>query len=194
MDIIDMADALHNKKVDAFSAWEPTVALALKKYPEFIVTDSKTSYGFIYLSGELINSQPEAAKQILASEIRALKWIRKSNDNLKLASQWVVESAIDLAKKAGQDFPVDAEMVSELTKKDLPGLTIEYPRIPDRILEESGLLEKEFGLLQSLGFVSKDLKWEKIKHSFNLELIEEVISEPEKYKLNAADFDIRVKK
>lgn len=190
MDIVEMADVLYRKKIDAFSVWEPTAAIALKKYPEFIVTASGTSYGFIYLSDDLINSQPEVAKQILASEIRALKWIRKSDDNLKRASQWCVASALELAKKSGQKMPLDVEMVSSLTKKDLPGLTKEYPAIPKEIIEESGMLKKEFDLLRTLGFVSGDLKWEKIKNSFNLGLIEEVIQDPEKYKLDAADFAI----
>ena len=47
LDIVYMADALQKGTIDAFSAWEPTASMALTKYPEFIVTHSGKSYGFV---------------------------------------------------------------------------------------------------------------------------------------------------
>ena len=184
LDIVYMADALHERKIDAFSVWEPTASMTLKKHPEFMVTHSGKSYGFIYVRDELLDLNPEAVRHILASEIRALRWLRESDENLKLASEWVLESSSDLAAMALRELPVTVEMISDLTKKDLPGIaTKEYPRIPADLLTEQGLLKKEFELLQTLGLVSEKTTWEKIKKCFDLKIIEEVISNPKKYRL-----------
>ncbi len=185
LDIVHMADALHERKIDAFSVWEPTASMALKKYPEFIVTRSGKSYGFIYVRDELLNLNPEAVHHILASEIRALRWLRESDENLKLASEWVVESASVLAARALKELPtITVQMISDLTKKDLPGiLTKEYPRITADLLTEQGGLKKEFKLLQTLGLISEKRTWKEIKKCFDLKIIEEVISNPGKYRL-----------
>lgn len=185
LDIVHMADALHERKIDAFSVWEPTVSMAIKKYPEFIVTHSGKSYGFIYVRDELLNLNPEAVHHILASEIRALRWLRESDENLKLASGWVIESASALAARALKELPtVTVQMISDLAKKDLPGILMkEYPRIPADLLTEQGALKKEFELLQTLGLVSEKATWKETRRCFDLKIMEEVISNPKKYRL-----------
>ncbi len=184
LDIVYMADALQKGTIDAFSAWEPTASMALTKYPEFIVTHSGKSYGFVYLKNEFYTSNQEAAGHILASEIRALKWIRAKESNLTLAGEWVIASAVELSSKVSKELPITLEMISSLAKKDLPGILMkEYPRIPADLLATHGMLKKEFDLLQNLGLVSGTVKWEDVEKYFDLDIMETVISNSEKYKL-----------
>ena len=184
LDIVYMADALQKGTIDAFSAWEPTASMALTKYPEFIVTHSGKSYGFVYLKNEFYTSNQEAAGHILASEIRALKWIRAKESNLTLAGEWVIASAVELSSKVSKELPITLEMISSLAKKDIPGILMkEYPRIPADLLATHGMLKKEFDLLQNLGLVSGTVKWEDVEKYFDLDIMETVISNSEKYKL-----------
>lgn len=184
LDIVYMADALHEGTIDAFSVWEPTAAMALKKYPEFIVTHSGKSYGFVYMKNEFYTSNQEAASHILASEIRALKWIRTKDANLTLAGEWVIASAVELSSKVSKELPITLEMIGNLAKKDLPGILMkEYPRIPADLLATHGMLKKEFDLLQNLGLVSRTVKWEDVGKYFDLDIMENVISNSEKYRL-----------
>ena len=59
----------------------------------------------------------------------------------------------------------------------------EYPRIPADLLATHGMLKKEFDLLQNLGLVSGTVKWEDVEKYFDLDIMETVISNSEKYKL-----------
>lgn len=45
MDTHEMADALSQGTIDAFSAWEPTPAIARARYPDFVTIHQKLTTG-----------------------------------------------------------------------------------------------------------------------------------------------------
>ena len=53
IDVTEMADALKNDKIDAFAAWEPTPALALKENPGFVTIHKKMTTGYLYYLSKL---------------------------------------------------------------------------------------------------------------------------------------------
>lgn len=180
MDVNEMAEALRNKDIDAFSAWEPIPTIALNKYPEFIITHRGISHGFLYIKKEIMQENPDIARLLVASEIRALRWIRGSKDNIDLAALWVFETV----KKFDPESELPISELVYLAKKDLVGiLTKEYPRIDSELLSDNGVIKNEFEFLLELGLIPMDTEWEKVKEGFNQEIIEEVINNPEKYRL-----------
>ena len=181
MDVTLMPEALHDGKIDAFSAWEPTPSIALDKYSGLIVTHRGKSYGFLYVKKELLERSPDAVRHLLASEIRALRWLRKSDRNLNIASKWVNDASLILSTQ-GVHFSPDK--ISLLAKQDMPGIRIkEHPRISPGLLSDNGALKKEFELLKDLGLIAQQKTWEVVKGKFDLSVIETVILNPVKYRI-----------
>lgn len=181
LDVPDMPEALHEKRIDAFAAWEPTPAIALDRYKDLMVTHRGKSYGFLYVKKDLFDRSPEVVYHLLASEIRALRWLKKNDRNLHVSSKMLIDASLTLTS---QGIPLNMEQISALAKKDLPGIDIKhYPRIPAYLLSQHGMLKKEYEFLKNLGLISQDKTWEEIKIKFDLNVIETVISAPLEYRL-----------
>ncbi len=181
MDVNSMPGALEDGSIDAFSAWEPTPRMTLKKNPDFIVTHKGRSYGFLYVKKDLLERSPEVVYHLLASEIRAIRWIISSDTNIDLAGEWAKNSSLKITP---QGIDLNKEGIRALTKKDLPGIqTRDYPRIPPDLLSEGGALELEFLFLKNLGFISEEKTWKEVRKNFDLNAIDTVISKPEKYRI-----------
>lgn len=181
MDVTEMPSALANGEIDAFAAWEPTPTLSLETNPGFIVTHQGRSLGFIYVKEELFEEDPEVVYHILASEFRAIRWLKASDHNIATAIMWCNVANLDLHTNA---TVINSDVMLKLVKQDLPGILIkEYPRISQDILADDGFLEKEYLLLKSLNMVPEDSEWIDVFSSINLEILETVISAPEKYLL-----------
>ncbi len=181
LDVPDMPEALHEGRIDAFAAWEPTPAIALDRYNNLMITHRGKSYGFLYVKKDLLDRSPEVVYHLLASEIRALRWLKKNDRNLHVSSKMLIDASLVLTS---QGIPLTVEQISALAKKDLPRIYIKnYPRIPADLLSQHGMLKKEYEFLKNLGFISQDKTWEEIKIKFDLNAIETVISAPLKYRL-----------
>ena len=81
MDVNRMASALHNKEIDLFSAWEPSVTEAFKEYPDFFNTYQKITNGYLYFSKTFVENNPQITDQLLAAVIRAINWLKKSTSS-----------------------------------------------------------------------------------------------------------------
>lgn len=57
-------------------------------------------------------------------------------------------------------------------------------RIPEKELEKQSNLKHEYEFLKKMGSLPEDSSWQKIQQSFNLKIIPEILSQPEKYKLS----------
>lgn len=60
MDITNLPSALHNKEIDAYTAWEPTPAVSLKTYPDQVIIHRFLSTGYLYFSNsfnKVINNE-----------------------------------------------------------------------------------------------------------------------------------------
>ncbi len=181
MDVDSMPGALEDGSIDAFSAWEPTPKMTLEKYPGFTVTHRGKSFGFLYVKKDLLERSPEVVYHLLASEIRAMWWLRSDDENIELAREWVKDSRLKISPEG---LSLSEHAMMDLTKEDLPGIrTKEYPRIPPVLLSDGGALELEFLFLKNIGFISEEKTWGEVRENFDLSVMETVISQPEKYRI-----------
>lgn len=182
MNVNEMSNAIQNNKIDAFSAWEPTPTIAIKEDSELIRMHTGKSYGFIYIKQDLMENHPEFVKHLLASQIRAISWLKQSDSNLLQASKW----ALDKLTEISPDYSIlSARDIADITKKDIIGIRIhQYPRISYKIIENDNVIQKEFQLLQDLNLINMEIKWDQIKDSFDINILETIISNPNQYRIN----------
>lgn len=176
LDVPSMPQALENNEIYAFSAWEPTPTLAIKNFPSLKRIDNGRSSGYLYVKGEFSRANPEALKHIIASEIRAIKYIQKSQENLDRVSTWAIEAGTALK---GSSLGLTVEEYNKIVSDGLPGSIY----IEDKYYDDRGILNEEFDLLKTLGKIPQSVTWSEAKAKIKRELVKEVLSNPKKYRL-----------
>jgi len=188
MDMLEMPDALTSGRVDAFSAWEPTPFITLKKYKNTETIHRSLSSGYMYLLNNYSYKYADVVHEILAAEIRAVKWMQTSRQNLTQASKWFLQASYELT---GLNYDLSMVDIAQLFMKDFISMTA-IPYLPENYLMENGALQREFEFLKKINKIPSSVNWEKVRNSFDSGfLIDEIIENSEKYRLDEFKYDTR---
>ncbi len=179
MEVTQMPSALQSGRIQAFSAWEPTVETVLMMSPGTIVTSRTMSTGFLYFSDRLVQEQPMAARLLLAAQIRATRWILRSRDNLRRATEWSIQ---DAERFSGESFPLGLDRAMDLAERELLGVG-SMPVPSGAGLAPSGPLAIEFRFLKDRSWIETDLSWDGLLGAFDFSMITEVIGRFDRYRL-----------
>lgn len=183
LDVNEMPDALAEGRIDAFSAWEPTPTIALTRFERAVVIHRNTTSGYLYFSRSFADRHPEAVRQIVASQLRSMKWLRNQKENLLQASRWALTAGRDLS---GQPPVLSARQYVTLAKSDLLGIS-SIPIIPEKHLTDDGPLHREFEFLKGLGKIADTAEWDRVRSCFDHTIVEDVLSAGGRYRLYAYD-------
>ncbi len=186
MDPPELGQALDAGVIDAFAVWQPISAMAIKEHPEFVVIYQQMASGYLYMVKDLFQKNPEAVRQIVASVIRAFRWIKKRRENLLFASKWSRQAGEELT---GQEIPLSDKEIADLAQQDILELT-SLPIISHRDLREDGPLYREFEFLKTLKKIPASTKWARIRDSFDLQIITWVMANRGNYHLNTFDYGL----
>lgn len=181
MDVNQMPGALGRKAIAALAAWEPTPTIALARVEGSVVIHRSLSSGYLYFARGFYDHRPEAVRHIIASELRALRWLRREEQNLLRASQWAQVSGRSLS---GQAPTLTEQQHLTLARADLVGIT-STPFMPRLDLEAGGRLFQEFIFLKRLGKTPAGSSWSQVKGCFDLSIIESIVSSASRYKLDS---------
>jgi NMT1-like family protein len=179
LDVNQMAAALNQGEIDAFSAWEPISAIALSQFSNFVVIHRGLTSGYFYFSGSFAERHQEAMRQIVASQARALAWMKHSNDNLIDACRWTVQAGRELI---AQPLPLSAKQYASLIKEGFLGM-LSNPIIPRSDLRQGGRLFHEFEFLVQIGKIPSTSHWSTIRSNLRRDIAVQVLREPVRYQL-----------
>jgi NitT/TauT family transport system substrate-binding protein len=183
LDVNEMPQALDSDEIDAFSAWEPIPTIALTRYRDQVVIHKSLTTGYLYFSPSFVDRYPKAVRQIVASELRALGWM-KQDQNLVQASQWALQAGQNLS---GQTAVLAVEQYAEIAQSDLLGTT-SVAALPGRDLETDGRLFREFEFLKDLGKIPDTTDWEAVRGCFDLEFIDQILADAQEYQLGTYEY------
>jgi len=189
MEVTDMTEALESGKVDAFAAWEPTPFSAMRNVKGSSVIRRTLSTGYIYFSRRFSVEHPEAVALIIASEVRAMTWLRGDRSNLLKAAAWASEAGTALTGKSALLSP---GQVAELSIKDILGIT-STPVISEEILKENGAIHREFMFLKSIRKVPPENGWKRVRRSFDRKIIRGILTDKENYSIENFDYEMERK-
>jgi NitT/TauT family transport system substrate-binding protein len=189
MEVTEMPEALHEGKIDAFAAWEPTPFITVKQYPETVIIHKSLSSGYMYFKREFFDKHPEIVRLFLAAEIRAINWMSKEKRNLHLTAKWAIDESENIS---GKRIELSEEEAAKLALKDILEVA-SIPHIPGKYLKDGGSLYMEFSFLKTIKKIPPSSKWEKVRDSFNNEELESVSANPVKYRINEFQYDTEEK-
>jgi ABC-type taurine transport system substrate-binding protein len=184
MENSELSEALASGRIDAFSAFEPVPTASLSKHKGFVVIQKFLNASYFYLGRKFVERHPEEATQVVASFVRALRWMKADERNLIRAAVWTLEAGKGL-KGSPPDWSV--EQIAAIVRTDSLKL-ISDPFIPAGDLAQDGRMQMAFEFLKRHGKIPASTPWEKIRDSMDQAMMNEVVSNPGKYLLNRFDY------
>lgn len=175
-----MPEALSKGAIDAFAACEPIPTITVMNYRGSTVIHRILSSGYLYFSHSFSEKHPKAMHQIVAAEIRALRWLRKDRENLLEASRWALMAT---EKLSGHDAGISVEQNAYLAMEDLLGLT-SVPFIPINDLAPNGSLPRQHEFLRAKEKIPSSSEWDTIQGSFDRQIINDLLLNQKKYHLD----------
>jgi len=186
MDITQMRAALEGGIVDAFSAWGPEPAEAMNTHPDFVTIHQQIGTGFLYFAESVEAAHPEVMPETVAAVIRAVRWLRASNDNVYQAADWLRETTLNLS---GTPSTLSNRQIAALAERELIGL-FTLPEIPADDIADGGLLHREYEFLASLGNIPGEVPWEQIRAGFREDIMAHVLESPGQYRLYDHSYEL----
>ncbi|KAA3652324.1 MAG: hypothetical protein DWQ11_11935 [Proteobacteria bacterium] len=184
MPVNDMPDALRDGTVSAFAAWEPAPAIALAQDPAHRIVFRGRSTDYLLISRQFAEAHPEAARQLTAALVRAIRWMQRRRDNIETAARWAMADGARLTSEPTQASVSQAVRITRAELLDIPAL----PTIPASAHGMQGLGGK-LGLLQRLGKIPHTVGAAEVTQAFDYDGLAAVLSAPAKYRLNNFEYD-----
>jgi len=181
----EMSEALAQGRVDAIAAWEPFTSNTVKLHPEFKVIQRFLNQSYLYFSKKFVTANPEIADLVVASYVRALRWMRQNNTNLMQAVDWELAAGERLL---GKPTGLSSQDVARITTEDLLNIA-QSPAVPQQDLGKNGAIRRAFAFLQKQNKIPASVSWEKISASFDRTLIDKILANPKKYHLLEYEYD-----
>jgi NitT/TauT family transport system substrate-binding protein len=177
--------ALKNGLIDAFAAWEPATMSALSQVPSATIIHRSRHLGLVYFTKNFATAHREAMRQILAAEIRAIKWLTDSRKNLAQSCKWVSERSQGLGpEKPAVSSDKCASLIAQVGQMDFVAV------VPERDLRAGGHLHREFEFLKSLGKVSSSVSWLDVSRKLDRSVITEILANRLKYRLDEFRYEL----
>ncbi|MBC8412377.1 MAG: NrtA/SsuA/CpmA family ABC transporter substrate-binding protein [Nitrospira sp.] len=186
MKVSEMPDALANGNIDAFVAWEPTPTIALTKYKDFNVIHRSINTSYLYVTKDFAERHPRAAQLIAAAQIRAMRWMDESEENLLKASELQLKTS---QKFSGYPPVLKTATNAALIKNGLSAITA-APFIPEEYYKENGRLHREFIFIENLGKLPEESTWENAHRSFDRNILIQIMKDPAGFRINEYDYNL----
>lgn len=182
MAIVDMPQALEDGKVDAFSAWEPFITIALNRNPRNHIVFRGASADYFVIARAFAQQSPQAALQLIAGFVRALEWMRAAPRNMEQAARW---SILDSEAFSGAAPAVTTTQVRSIVRREL----LDVPSAP-ALVDDGGRprLKPEFDFLRRLGKLPAQASWTQVEAALAYDGLHAVLSDARRYRLRSFDY------
>jgi ABC-type taurine transport system substrate-binding protein len=187
--IAEMPQALASGGIDAFAAWEPFSTVFRNANPDFTVIHRIGYAGYLYFAGDFAASRPEAAKSLIAAQLRAMAWMKAKRENLLAACNLALEEA---KRFTGSELGISADEYAALVKSEFLDF-VPVPIIPENATTGDGQLFQAFAFLTSQGLLPAGADWNTAKTRFDRALIREVAARPAIFRLGEFDYQAAAK-
>lgn len=185
LDVGQLTRALTNGNIDAFSAFEPVPTMALAGNKDFTVIMRFLNSSYLYFTRSFVEHDRDAASLIIASHVRALRWMKQDVKNLNMVCQWNRDAAREFS---GRDTELTTVQIADIVKSDILDIATS-PVIPGKDLSAGGYVQHGFELLKRQKKIPQAADFEKILGSFDNSVISDVLVHPKKFMLNNFDYE-----
>jgi NitT/TauT family transport system substrate-binding protein len=178
--------ALEEGTIEAFAAWEPAPTIALSHSREHRIVFQTPSADYFVIGRAFASRSPESARQLTASLVRALDWLRRSRDHREQAARWALLDAADFSGPSLSISPsISVAQLVTITQRDILAVP-SAPAIQYR--SDRPPLQSEFQFLDRLGKLPAGATWNGVAAAFDDDGIAQVLAAPYRYQLATFDY------
>jgi NitT/TauT family transport system substrate-binding protein len=186
IEVTEMGAALLQKRIDAFSAWEPTPEITISANPDrFAMIARQASVSHVVIMKRTADRCPELNRHLAAALIRGVNWIRNDRNALNQAAEWTLE---DMRAISGTPPLLTRDQMAGIITRELDALGFS-PKIPRETVADSSLLAEELLFLKKQGKIPAAATWDSIRASFDFKAMEQVMKKPAPYQLTRYNYD-----
>lgn len=180
MQVTEMSEALRNKEIDAFVAWEPTPQMAMNHNDKFRKIGRILTTGYMYFDRKFENKNPTIVRELLAAQIRATAWLNSRPENVLKATKWNLETA---KKIAGESLIFELTDFLDVVKNSSKA-TSSLPLISDKDRGPNGRIAMALKFLENHNAVPKGYDWTKVSKCFDNQYLLSVLDKSVTYQLH----------
>ncbi|MBF0142107.1 MAG: hypothetical protein HQL57_08705 [Magnetococcales bacterium] len=185
-EVQELPGMLIRKEVDAISSWD-IISTLTERRGNGKVLHRVLARGYLYFGAEFTESRPEAVRQLIAAQIRALDWLERTEENLLRAVEWTRKTVRGMT---GRDLELSREELARQVARSLRHLG-QAPLLPERILDTEGPLFGAVDFLSSHGKLPVPPSPEELQECFQRQTALQVMADPVGYRLDHFDYTER---
>lgn len=167
----EMEAALRDGRVDAVATLEPFISIILAHVPGSAAIASSDSYTYLLADLDFAERHPEVLKALLAAVVRAARWGRQSDDNLRIALGWIRQANLQFSGESRVE--PTATWLGVLHRETIDNAS--FPMLPSNARQDLSLQHRQFEYLKKGGFLPAEAEWRQIRDGFHMEMLPEII-------------------
>jgi hypothetical protein len=176
--------ALKNGSVDAVALWEPFLTRLLTTVPESVFISRSDTYSYILANLEFNEKHHDIFENILASFVRAARWLNQNDRNVRDGLEWLRDRAVRFQGRSSID--VNRQWVRLLRSETVENPS--FPMLPLDTFDENGIIRQQFDFLKSAGILSNGADWEKTVNRFHTQDLPEIVRKGARWKIERFDY------
>ncbi len=184
MPVNQMIDAMKKGTIDAFAIWEPTVTLATDQIEDLTVLYRALTYSYLYFSKSIFDGHPEIVKLLTAANLRAVRWMGRSQEHSYQACQWHIALAEAFLKES---YPLSVSQCQVILNRDLLD-PLPMTMIPPESLQPDGSIARKLKFLQQIGILDAGIDPKVIFRVFRMEILQEIVQNMDQWRVNEFDY------
>jgi NitT/TauT family transport system substrate-binding protein len=178
-----MPAALARGDIDAFAAWEPAPTIALAQNARNHVVFRGLSSDFFVIGQDFAKRDPQLARHLVASFIRAIEWMRLSQANLEQAARWAMA---DTEAFSGKPSVLATGQIMGITRREI----LDIPSAPVILINPGApVLKAEFEFLSRLSKLPATAQWLNLQNALAYDGLAKVLADPKAFQLRTFDYD-----
>ena len=183
MNVGDMPEALERGTIDAFAAWEPAPTIALGKSGSNHIVFRGLTTDYFVIEQSFAKRSPQAARHVVAGFLRAIEWMRRSQDNVLKAAQWAM---LDTTTFSGKPPALGASQIATIPRREI----LDIPSAPTVLVNPvNPPLKTEFQFLTALNKIPPTGTWANVEAAFTYDGLAKVLAEPRVYQLRSFGYE-----
>lgn len=183
MGIDEMPQALARGEIDAFSGWEPATTVAIRMSERHHVVFRGMTQDYFVMDRRFEEKSPAVARALIAGFVRALEWMRRSQNHLDMAARWV---RLDSEAFTGQEAVLAPDQIAAITRREI----LMVPSAPSILTGTGELwpLQAEFEFLRKQGKLPEKASWQTLRAAFAYDGLRQVMADPRGYGWRVFDY------
>lgn len=179
-----MEAALQSGSVEAVAVWEPVVSTILTNVQGSTVISKSDTYTFITVDSGFANRHPAILKPVLAAIVRAARWGRRDEENLRTNLRWDRQATLQFA--GASDVEPNAKWISRLREDTIDNPS--YPMLPLDFRETGSLQHQQFEFLKRTGALSVEAEWRRVGECVRTRLLSDVVEQSATWQIDRFDY------